>query len=435
MKRSAALILIMSMVFALISTPVAFGAEKQYKLDKVVVLSRHNIRAPLSGSGSLLGDITPHEWVLWTSNPSELSLRGGILETIMGQYFRLWLEDEGLFPENYRPENEEVRFYANSKQRTLSTAHYFSAGLLPVANVLIESHSEYDTMDPTFYPVLTFYSDRYAEDAIRQISEMGGDAGLEGIQEKLNDAIEMVMGITDMNSSDAYLSGKYGDLFEDANEIVLKQYEEPALIGPIKTATSIADALTLQYYEEPDAIKAAFGHELTEDDWRFMHNIVDVYTEMLFTAPLIADNIANPLLKEIRSELAAQDRKFSFLCGHDSNIASVLSALGVEEYDLPGTIEPKTPIGGKVVFERFLDTDGQAYYQVSFVYQSTEQIRNIEPLTLKDPPMKTTLRFKGVQANENGMITEEDMFSIFDDAISRFDMIQEEYSEELEPAA
>ena len=31
-------------------------------LDRVVILSRHNIRSPLSGSGSMLGDITPHEW-------------------------------------------------------------------------------------------------------------------------------------------------------------------------------------------------------------------------------------------------------------------------------------------------------------------------------------------------------------------------------------
>lgn len=48
-----------------------------YQLEQVVVLSRHNIRSPLSGSGSVLGSITPHEWFAWSSNPSELSLRGG----------------------------------------------------------------------------------------------------------------------------------------------------------------------------------------------------------------------------------------------------------------------------------------------------------------------------------------------------------------------
>ena len=133
------------------------AADKAYALDKVVVLSRHNIRSPLSGGGSLLGDITPHEWFQWTSNPSELSLRGAMLETIMGQYFRLWLEEEGLFPENYRPDEKTVRFYANAKQRTLATARYFSAGLLPVAETYIESHAPYDTMDPTFTPALNSF--------------------------------------------------------------------------------------------------------------------------------------------------------------------------------------------------------------------------------------------------------------------------------------
>ena len=84
-------------------------SHEGYQLEQVVILSRHNIRSPLSGSGSALGTITPHEWFAWSSNPSELSLRGGVLETEMGQYFRKWLEAEGLFPENYRPEDGKVR--------------------------------------------------------------------------------------------------------------------------------------------------------------------------------------------------------------------------------------------------------------------------------------------------------------------------------------
>ena len=57
----------------------------------------------------------------------------------MGQDFRLWLEDQGLFPENHQPEEGAVRFYAYAKQRTLGTARYFSTGLLPVA---VEIHIE-----------------------------------------------------------------------------------------------------------------------------------------------------------------------------------------------------------------------------------------------------------------------------------------------------
>ena len=402
------------------------------KLDRVVILSRHNIRSPLSGSGSLLGDITPHKWFDWTSNPSELSLRGAMLETMMGQYFRLWLEKEGLFPENYRPENHAVRFYANAKQRTLATARYFSAGLLPVAEIEIESHAPYDTMDPTFTPTLTFYTDAYARDLEAQVAESGGIAGMRGIQAKLADAISLLMDVTDMKDSEAYQAGAYGDLLSDETTMTLKAGSEPTMSGPIKTATSVADALTLQYYEEPDALKAAFGHELSEADWQNIHRIVDVYTDMLFNAPLASVNVAHPLLQEIRSELTAEGRKFGFLCGHDSNVSSVLAAMGVEEYLLPGTVEQHTPIGVKLVFERWADAEGKGYYQVSLVYQSTDQLRGITPLTLENPPMKYTLRFANANETAEGMIPEEDLMAILDGAIAEYDALQTRYETETE---
>ena len=405
-------------------------ASEDYTLERVVVLSRHNIRSPLSGSGSLLGDITPHDWFAWTSAPSELSLRGAMLETQMGQYFRLWLEDEGLFPENYRPEDGAVRFYANAKQRTLATSRYFSAGLLPVAVVPIESHASYDTMDPTFNPVLTFYTNEYAEDAVAQIAEAGGAAGLEGIHAGLLDAIELLMDVTDMDESEAYASGKFGDLLTDETAIKLEIGKEPGMSSPIKTATSVADALTFQYYEMADDKAAAFGHDLTRDDWLKIHSIVDAYTETLFEAPLISVNVAHPLLQELRSELTAEGRKFSFLCGHDSNVASVLSALGVEDYTLPDTVEPKTPIGVKLVFETWSAEDGEEYARVRLVYQSTEQLRGLIPLSLNNPPVSFDIDLPGLARNTDGYYRLDDMLACLQNAIDAYDELIETYGDE-----
>ena len=109
----------------------------KYQLKEVVVMSRHNIRSPLTSGGAVYKRVTPYEWFKWSSPSSQLSLRGGVLETEMGQFFRKWLVGEGLLPENYRPEGDEVLFYANSRQRTFATAKYFSAGFLPFANVEI----------------------------------------------------------------------------------------------------------------------------------------------------------------------------------------------------------------------------------------------------------------------------------------------------------
>ena len=407
-----------------------------YQLDRMVVLSRHNIRSPLSGSGSLLGDITPHSWFAWTSNPSELSQRGAVLETLMGQYFRLRLEQAGLFPENYQPEAGAVRFYANAKQRTLATARYFSAGLLPVAQINIESHAPYDTMDPTFEPKLHFVTEEYARDVMAQVAEKGGVAGLNGILAGLQDAIALMMDTADIEKSEAYQSGKYGDLLNGETVLSLVEGKEPGMTGPIKSATSVADAMILQYYEEADARRAAFGHDLTEADWQKIHSIVDTYSDMLFCAPLVSVNVAHPLLREIRAELTAPGRQFSFLCGHDSNVASVLAALNVEDYLLSQTVEQHTPIGVKLVFERWLNAENAAFYKVSLVYQSTEQLRSMEPLSLENPPVEAPVRFQGVPTTLEGLIAEEDLLALLDGAIDAYDALVEEYQAEAqEPAA
>ena len=128
--------------------PRPAGFADRYAREEMVILSRHNIRSPLSGPGSVLSRITPHEWFAWSSAPGELSLRGGALEMEMGQFFREWLVGEGFFAKNGVPEEGSVRFYANSIQRTRATARAFAAGMFPMADIDVEQHTPLGTMDP-----------------------------------------------------------------------------------------------------------------------------------------------------------------------------------------------------------------------------------------------------------------------------------------------
>ena len=414
----------------LICASASVCCAEDYQLKQVVVLSRHNIRSPLSEKGSLLGDITPHDWFEWTSKTGELSLRGAMLETTMGQYFRLWLEKEGLFPENYIPKDGAVRFYANSLQRTQATARYFSAGLLPVAVVPVERHMEYNQGDSVFLPLINFMNDDYAKDVEADLVARSGGKSLDAYRDNLSGAISLLMDVVDMKDSEAYASGKYGDLLADETQLSLAEGSEPKLSGPIKTALSVADALVLQYYEETDDLKAAFGHKLTEDDWKSVSSILSTYEEILFASPKLAPNLAHPILKEIYAELNAQGREFSFLCGHDSTITAFLAALGVSDYELPGAIEPTTPIGVKVVFERWADGKGESFFKVELVYQSVEQLRSIQPLSLDTPPMIVPIAFTDVKVNEDGLIAEKDLMNLFLEKINALDKIVEEYTEE-----
>ena len=416
------LILIFTLIF-LLAQPVF--ASEQLKLTKVTVLSRHNIRSPLSDKNSVLGKITPHEWFNWTSRPSELSRRGALLETIMGQYFRLRLESEGLFPENYIPEAGAVRFYANGLQRTQATARYFSAGLLPVAGLPIERHVKYNQRDDTFLAQFYFFNDKYAKALQSEIFKNYGE-NLSVYREKLREPVNLMLKILDTPKNSAYIK----DILNDEIKLKFEYLKEPSISGAIKIATSISDALVLQYYEEPDDLKAAFGHELTLDDWKKIGSVLGSYEEFLFSSPLFAVNGANPMLKEIYSELKNDSRKFSYLCGHDSTVESVLAALDVKDYTLPNAVEPKTPIGVKLVFERFENKTGEAFYKINLVYQSVEQLRKIQPLSLENPPMIVPLSFNGLEADGQGMIKEEKLLEHFKNKINAFDELKNIFTEE-----
>lgn len=404
-------------------------AGEAFSLEKVVVLSRHNIRSPLSTNGSKVDALCAHDWFEWTSNPGELSLRGAMLETTMGQYFRLWLENEGLFPENYIPEDGAVRFYANGLQRTIATARYFSAGLLPASVVPVETKVAYNEMDDTFIPNVCFLNDAYERDVLEEIYEAGGGEGLQGLRASYGRAFELIAEVTDMKETEAFRSGQYGNFLEDDSTVSLEYLKEPSIKGSLSTAVSLADALVLQYYEEPDDTKAAFGHELDEDDWKTIGSILKANLDIRFGTPLLSVNIAHPILEELYSEIKEEDRKFSFLCGHDSTMASVLAALGAEDYTLPGAIEPSVPIGGKLVFEKWVSPEDEAFYKINLVYQSVDQLRTIQPLSLNDPPMIVPISFKDAKAGANGMIPENDLLGLFEDTIHSYYELEEIYGD------
>lgn len=401
--------------------------KDRYKLKEAVVLSRHNIRSPLSDSKSALGRMTPHEWNKWTAGKSELTLRGGVLETQMGQYFRKWAVDAGMFPENYTPTADDLNIIANSMQRCIATAQYFSSGFMPVGGVRVIHRYTPSKMDPLFNPQLTKVSPEFVATAMEQINAMGGKKGIVGINEAIAPNYEFIQEVMDTKDSPMAKSNdpKLKDFTNYNTEIVLEKFKEPSMKAgsALKDLNAASDAFILQYYEEPDSVKAAFGKKLTRDQWSQLAHIKDVYQDVLFTAPIVAVNVANPLIQYMYDELRSPDRKFTFLVGHDSNLSSVATALGVEEYELPDAIEKKTPIGSKIVIEKFEGADGQEYADINIVYQTVDQLRNMELLSLDNPPMIYPLSLKGLEKNADGLYKLADLENRFEEALAAYDAI------------
>lgn len=400
------------------------GQHPGYTLEKVVILSRHNIRAPLSSKDSLISSVTPHSWIEWTSAASELSSKGAVLETLMGIYFKKYLASENFMSENYQPEDGEFLFYANSLQRTVATAQYFSSGLLPVANARVIHHLPLGNMDHPFTPSLRFCSEKFKEKVHEELDSIGG---LEGLEKQYQDNLKVLERVLDYKDSESYLSGKR--VFEEPTVMKMVADDEPSLSGTLKNANTAADAFVLQYYEQDDLNRALFGHsELTYEDVEKIGALTDVYNKILFGTPSLALNESHSTLLELYAQLLNKETRFTFLCGHDSTIESTLAALGVTEYSLPDAITKLTPIGVKFVIEKW-KRNGKIYTTAALVYQSVDQLRNREYLSLENPPKVYYLDFEGLKKNSDGLFEPGVLEKRFAEKIRAFDELKAQSAE------
>ncbi len=393
--------------------------KAKYKLKEVVVMSRHNIRSPLSSGGAAYKRVTPHEWFQWTSPSSQLSMRGGAMETTMGQFFRKWVVGEGLLPDNYRPEGEEVLFYANSRQRTFATAKYFSAGFLPFANVEITHKLAEDKMDPVFTPQFTKMNDNYRQQVLNEINALNG--GPKAWMEKQQSTLTLMEQVLDMANSPAAKNDTTHFTYDDT-AFKIEKGDEPRMTGGYTLANSVADALVLQCYESESI--SAFGRELSEEQWRAICSVKEVYDGLLFTTHSAAVNLAYPLVSRIREELNRSDRKFMFLCGHDSNLASIGSALRLVYPETENALEIHTPIGSKLVFEKWND-GSEDYVAINLVYAKYTQLQQRTLLSTEVPPMVLTVSVEGLTPNADGLYRLADIDACMAKAMAEYEAIED----------
>jgi glucose-1-phosphatase len=387
-------------VCSALSTVPVWAADSDYQLEQVLMMSRHNLRAPLADNGSVLAQATKKAWPKWDVPGGQLTTKGGVLEVYMGRYTREWLAQQGLVKDGECPTPDDVYAYANSLQRTVATAQFFITGAFPGCDIAVSHQDEMGSMDPVFNPVITNDSEDFNKQALTAINS-------EGEKLALKPAFQRLEKIIDYKNSPACSGKKQCDLSStNQNKFSADNGKEPNVSGPLKVGNSLVDAFTLQYYEGFPMEQVAWGQIKTPEQWKELAAIKNGYQDTLFTSPVVAREVAAPLVDYIRSMLVDQDKatapKVTLMVGHDSNIASLLTALDFKPYDLPGQNE-QTPIGGMVQFQRWHDKkNDRELVKVEYVYQSVSQLRDAEPLSLDNPPKRVTLQMAGCPTDANG---------------------------------
>lgn len=406
-------------------------AQDSLCLEKVVVISRHGLRAPLESYYVTLDSIVPQgiKWDFWSEKGvkgSELTPKGSALENLFGVYFRSWFSSIG-----FQLDGSNVYFGASSKQRTIATARSFAAGMLPHITIPVyfkqDDNGGYGSLDGNYLPLFNgndvsrekaFDTIAFQREARRELGELkAGPYGfLEDVLQYSRSPRANVTGSAHFsNDVDVQLDFYKGG--DSSSKVKL----EPIMLGDLNVANRASDAFILLYYEAPDFLQNSFGREFTFDDMRRLAEVKDRYDIILFTAPIIAVNVSHCMLKNLYSEMKCSWRKFSFLCTHDSMIQALLAALRVEDYRLDGTIESKTPIGVKFLLEEWIDSAHcERYVNARLLYQSARQIQEIQVLDMSNPPMSFKLSFTGLERAENGMYRYDDFMNHMEKALSSY---------------
>ena len=226
----------------------------------------------------------------------------------------------------------------------------------------------------------------------------------------------------------AYATAKHKTHFDpglkDVELPFTKEPSEPRFKAEsdFNRANRASDALILQYYEQEDSVLVGTSLEgLDLEGWKRLARIKDVYGIILFTAPIVAVNVSHAMLGNVRSVMGEEGKKFNFLCSHDSTMDALLTALRAERSPLPDTIEGRTPIGFKIIFEKWKEK-GERYIRPYLAYYSVSQLRAGNPANLQGAPVVVPLRFDGLRPAQNGMYHYDEFMRHLDATYDAFEL-------------
>lgn len=359
------------------------------RLTQIILLGRHNIRTPDTNNDVY----SSKDWFKWAEEPGHLTTKGALLEEYLGDYFSDYFMKEKLVT-NECPDDTIVHVYANSMHRTRKSAKHFVRNAFRGCGISINLQPNV-TDDPLFETVILNDTDNFGTIARKEIQEKLDQMDVHSTYVRLNEII-------DIGTSDLCKLNGLCDLTEGENNITLDIGREPNVFGPFKVAYEIADEFLMAYYNGEELPKIGWGL-IQPVDLSLLMNITRYDQKLRYSCPTVAKSVALPLLSYIEYLFLEQKYTISILVGDDSNINSVLTAIGIKPYELEGQNEI-SPLGGKVLFEKWYN--GQDYYmKIKYAYLATDQIRNGFRLSASNPVHETNLELNDVEVNEQGYCT------------------------------
>jgi 4-phytase/acid phosphatase len=383
---------IAAVAIALLSASSAWADQ----LEKVVILSRHGVRAAMS-TPERLEEASARPWPRFDVPPGHLTARGGQLVELMGGYYHQLYAAEGLLKSG---DCGAVYYWANVTQRTIATAGAYARALSPGCAVTVNTVGE-GRFDPMFEPVKAGVATPDPALARAAVAgRVGGDlsAWSASHRQEIEQLDAFLMQCAQgpcppTQSKRRILDAKPG--FVDGEEMA-------SLSGPEAFASGVTESLLMAWADGRDFAGLGWKgvDEPTLTRTFFLHQAeFDLRLRTPYIAKALSSQIAGRLLATLApgassSMIGPADARVVVIAGHDGTLALLGGMLRLE-WTLPGYQPNQIQPGAALVFERWRRADGVRVIRARFTGQSLGQLRAATPLSLAAPPSSAPVFIPG----------------------------------------
>jgi 4-phytase / acid phosphatase len=397
-------------------------------LKQTIIFGRHGIRASTDDTNTL-DQYSANPYPAFSVPPGYLTTNGQRAAVLLGSYFREYLIHEGLLTGN--PDTDLARSYfrANTIERSYMTAAKFGSGLITNVSLPVHTFSN-NVPDPVFDPILAQVA---AVDPVRAVTEVQGVFGsgtnLESAYCGELSLISKVLypaGTQPINSSGPLptTNAPQGSYDPTALPITLTNSSPISItvsnstyatyytgdiidMGGLNATISAADAFVMQYADGFPINQVGWGRfTLASLSQQTRINTLQIGVEMRqpYLAKVQSSNAGSHVLRTLEQAIGGKLLGGAFgdpqsqalvVVSSDYYVAGLAGLLGLH-WCLPGYQPDFCAPGGALVFElRQVTATEQYIIRVFYTAQTFDQLRNLTPLTLTNPPATMQLLIPG----------------------------------------
>lgn len=356
-------------------------AQARAHVERLVLLYRHGVRAPLPGEAGL-GDLAPAPMAGWSTAPSQLTPHGARALTLLARYQARQWRRLGLLPAHGCPTAHDMVLHANATDRTIASGHALAEGIapgcaLPVSHVPLGQHDA--LFEPMEAGAATVDGTLAAADVNRAT---GGATAMAARQTAALTAMESILAC----ATPCHLAAMPGAIAASADGHGL------SLTGPIDKASGTAQVFLLEYMEGLPMRHVGWGRATPEAIARVspLHAaLFDVFDRSPYMAPRSGGQLARRMLTAL---FAPDQPRLTLLVGHDNNIAALGALLGTT-FRVPGLGRNDPPPGGALALALMRGGDGRAFVKAFYVAATPRQVRNLTRFDRHHRPFEQALPF------------------------------------------